>query len=81
MEGTDREVGIQVIKDDKEGYLENGGFYVGGKIIEKGLDRALPSSGKVFNNSKLGNLIFKQGAYFKVIGAKKVLYKSKMILR
>lgn len=62
-DGNMREVGINL------------GFYIGGKLVEKGLNKVLPGAGKKFGEDgfNLGTEILTQGASLKVSGTQKIV--------
>ena len=73
--GSAIEIGVDLYDGNMQGAGINLGFYIGGKLVEKGLNKVLPGAGKKVGEEgfNLGTEILTQGASLKVTGAQKIV--------
>ena len=72
------ELGVSMYDKDFNKAGSNLGFYIGGKVVEKGLNKVLPGAGKKIGQEgfNLGTEILTQGTSLKVMGLQR-LYNEK----
>ena len=73
--GSAWEMGIDVLNGDLGDFTKKWGFYVGGKLVEKGINKALPGGGKTLYEEgfNLGTEVLSQGSKLKVSGIERVV--------
>ena len=75
LAGSVWELGIDVLNGDFGDSGKKVAFIIGGKLVEKGLNKVLPGAGKTIKQEgfNLGSEILKQGASLKVSGIERVV--------
>jgi len=73
--GSAWEAGVDFLNGDMGDFTKKAGFYVGGKLIEKGINKVLPGGGKTLyeDGFDLGTEILTQGTKFTSSGIERVV--------